>query len=340
MKPSLELLCDHVPANEPANCCRSCGAEANGKFCSRCGEETKIVVPSAGEFLHEFIGHYVALEGKLIKTLQVLMFRPGRLTLEYLSGRRVSFISPLRLYLTLSIVVFALIKVYGVELPQLTIDGNSVGATYSHSTPERTATLQLSIHEGGAGAGADTQEGAAMNEMIGDAIQALGKVSQKWMDNLNEFMREPAQKKSEALNYGFLAYLPYMLVGALPLFALYLKVIYSGSGRRYGEHLVFALHANAFAFLLASLMIVVPGNVGWLVLCLHERLFSLISFWDCLQVIPFLWLVFYLPNAMRRVYGGGYFATACRWLVLISAHLLVISSLTVVAQLVGIIKHG
>jgi hypothetical protein len=33
--------------------------------------------------------------------------------------------------------------------------------------------------------------------------------------------------------------------------------------------MVFALHASSFAFLLASPMILVPGNLGWLVACLY-----------------------------------------------------------------------
>ena len=60
--------------------------------------------------MHEFIGHYVAVEGKLWRTLKLLIFRPGQLTLEFLRGCRVPYINPLRLYLTMSLVVFALIK--------------------------------------------------------------------------------------------------------------------------------------------------------------------------------------------------------------------------------------
>ena len=56
----------------------------------------------AGEFLHEFVGHYVALEGTLWRTLGLLLRHPGRLTREYLDGRRRRYVLPLRLYLTAS----------------------------------------------------------------------------------------------------------------------------------------------------------------------------------------------------------------------------------------------
>lgn len=353
MKPSLELVSGRTPPHHQPTHCPNCHAVVRGKFCSACGGETEVEVPSAREFLHEFIGHYVALEGKLFKTLQLLMARPGQLTLDFLAGRRVFVIPPLRLYLTLSLVMFALIKIVGIELPQLTIKDDSIGVSYRHVVPERTGTLYvlLTATEDDPAPGTrpaartDGAKGEAealppANAVIKRGIEAVGKVNRKWANNLDEFMREPAKEKTDTLSHGFLAYVPYMLIAALPLFALYLKLIYRRTGRRYGEHLVFALHANAFAFLLASLMILVPGNAAWVALCLYDHLYSLISVWDCLQLIPFLWLVLYLPAAMRRVYGGTRLATAGRWLLLIGAHLLVISILTIAAQLIGILGHG
>jgi hypothetical protein len=70
---------------------------------------------STREFLHEFIGHYVALEGKLWGSLKRLIFQPGELTNEYIRGRRVRYVQPLRMYLTFSVLFFALLKFTGGE---------------------------------------------------------------------------------------------------------------------------------------------------------------------------------------------------------------------------------
>jgi hypothetical protein len=98
-------------------------------------------------------------------------------------------------------------------------------------------------------------------------------------------------------------YAPYAIFAMMPVFALYLKVLYLGSGRRYGEHLLFALHTNAFAFLILILMMLVP------------------SFIPFVRAGLFLWLTFYLPTAMRKVYGGSRLATWARWIVLMVLHL-------------------
>jgi hypothetical protein len=283
------------------------------------------------------VGHYVALEGKLWATLRLLIFKPGQLTAQFLRGRRVPYINPLRLYLTLSLVMFALIKLNGVDLPQVTLDQKSIGASYTHTGPDpadprkrAAATLSITAHE--------TSEDQL--SIVTAAMKLAARVNQHWANNAASFMRAPPEEKADILNHGFLANLPYMLIGALPLFALYLKLIYRRSGHRYGEHLVFALHVSAFAFLLASAMILIPGNLGWLIACLSQPFYSLISAWDCVQVLPVLWSLAYLPTALRAVYGGGTWAAWGKSMVLVTVHVLVIFSLVVGAEIIAILRHG
>jgi hypothetical protein len=334
--------------------CPTCGVAATGNFCASCGESVNNHMPSAGEFLHEFVGHYVALEGKLWKTLKLLVLRPGQLTVDFLHGRRVPFIQPLRLYLTLSLVVFALIKMFSIELPKIVINDHGIAATYSHvftsqstSGKPGVATATFQIQESDAEKKKDKNlTSVTFLELPSDfnmreLIARVGQVNTRWMHALTRFMNESDEKRTEALNHGFLAYLPYMLIGALPLFALYLKIVYLGSSRRYGEHLVFALHTSAFAFLMASLMIVIPGSIGWILMApFLNGAMKFVSAWDYFQILPFLYLVAYLPIAMQRVYGGSRVATACRWLVVIAAHLLVIFMATLVAELIGIMHQA
>lgn len=153
-------------------------------------------------------------------------------------------------------------------------------------------------------------------------------------------MRMPPTERNEILNHGFVVNLPYMLIGALPLFALYLKLMYLGSGRRYGDHLVFALHASTFVFLLASVMMILPGNFTWLLAVALSGAFQLISAWDYLQLMLVLWGAAYLPVALGRVYGGRRGVNGIRALVLSTVHCAVIVALIVAAELVPILRHG
>ena len=60
--------------------------------------------------LREAAGRYVALDGRMWRTLIGLLFRPGFLTREYFAGRRRRYIRPARLFLVLSIALFALLR--------------------------------------------------------------------------------------------------------------------------------------------------------------------------------------------------------------------------------------
>ncbi len=262
--------------------CHNCGAAVNYHYCAVCGQETKLHVPSASEFIHEFVGHYVALEGRLWKTLAALLFRPGFLTREYIEGRRVRYVEPLRVYLTFSIIFFALLKFLGPPVYQDDVRAPTAQVATASAAPS-AAPAEVNI-----------EEDLVMFGFTPDLKRKLVA-----------YLQQPRELRDAKLATAFFAYVPYALFCLMPLFALYLKLLYLGSGRRYGEHLLFALHANAFAFaMLAVLIILNPLD------------------WGLLNFVLVVWLAIYLPKAMRRVYGGSRWTTGLRWAVLALLHTL------------------
>jgi hypothetical protein len=100
-----------TPASAP-HACRNCAhaiAPAD-LFCAHCGQETKVALPTARQFMREAAGRYVALDGRLWRTLHALLVKPGFLTREYFAGRRRRYVRPGRLFLVTSIVAFAAIR--------------------------------------------------------------------------------------------------------------------------------------------------------------------------------------------------------------------------------------
>jgi hypothetical protein len=273
-----------------ASDCPNCGAVVSGNFCHDCGQETVLHPPSTREFLHEFIGHYVALEGKLWKSLLLLLFRPGQLTLEYINGRRVRYIQPLRLYLTFSLIFFAVVKFTGHD--DVMAD-NEADAPPAATAPAATVKKGRMVREDKPG---EIAEGTA------ELRQGIGNVNAHWGEQADRFARMSPEERDKVMRTAFSSYVPYAVFLMMPLFALYLKILYLGSGRRYGEHLLFALHVNGFAFLALTLLMIVPD------------MFGIVSF------LLWLWLLLYTPVAMRRVYGGSRLVTGLRWLVLMALH--------------------
>lgn len=89
--------------------CRNCTIPLVGQYCAICGQRDKHRMISLLELVRDFIGDLFELDSRIWRSLAPLLFRPGVLTLEYLSGRRVRYSPPLRMYLVLSLLFFVVV---------------------------------------------------------------------------------------------------------------------------------------------------------------------------------------------------------------------------------------
>jgi hypothetical protein len=85
--------------------CANCAAPLSGNFCGNCGQQAHVhrsLAHVGEEFLHG-ITHF---DGKAWKTLPLLLFRPGRLTRDYIMGKRARYIAPVPLFLLVVFLMF------------------------------------------------------------------------------------------------------------------------------------------------------------------------------------------------------------------------------------------
>ena len=253
------------PEPAAAAACRNCGASVTGDYCAACGQETRVKLPSARVFMREAMGRYVALDGRLWRTLAALLFRPGFLTREYIVGRRRRYIRPARLFLVLSLALFAAIR-FLVDAPVVVAEDPSAKTT---ATPREKSAGEpaLKLDEGDSG-GEIPLPGFAihldrdMNLDLEGADSAWTRALQKRLQHFNALDR---QEKIEQIFLGAVRYGPYAMFVLMPAFALLQMVAYMGRARRYpdrprvyAEHLVFAAHTHAFLFLVGVLALAIP----------------------------------------------------------------------------------
>jgi hypothetical protein len=98
--------------------CLNCGAALAGAFCHRCGQAAH-VHRSLGGLGHEILHGVFHFEGKVWRTLPLLVARPGVLTRRYVQGQRASFVSPLALFLFCVFLMFAAFQLFGVPIGSL-----------------------------------------------------------------------------------------------------------------------------------------------------------------------------------------------------------------------------
>jgi hypothetical protein len=88
--------------------CLNCGAALIGEHCHACGQAAH-VHRTAGAIGHEIAHGVFHFEGKMPRTLPMLVFRPGELTRRYIAGERARFVSPLAIFLFSVFLLFAIV---------------------------------------------------------------------------------------------------------------------------------------------------------------------------------------------------------------------------------------
>jgi hypothetical protein len=272
-----------VPALH-SDACLNCGTTLSGQFCSSCGQRDIPPYPSTRELVVDAFWELSGWDGRFVSTVRALVQRPGMLTREFLEGRRARYLSPLRLYLLASLAYFVL----AAAAPNVRVgerartSGLSVSAG-TKSRPERVADATNVSLTGG-------QELTAAERA--EALKEIERAPALMRPFLRRAVGDP-----KGFKRGMVETMPKMLFALLPVFAAILGLFYRG--RKYPEHLYFAIHLHAFIFLALSLV----------ELAKFTRVESLIL---VVSVPSLLAIPVYATLAFRRVYGGSLALTVAK----------------------------
>jgi hypothetical protein len=267
-------------AVETPAACASCGHPLSGAYCSRCGEE---VLDASKRTLRYFLTRTVVNEifnfdGKIWRTLRLLLFRPGFLALEYAAGRRRPYVNPVRVLLV-AIIVYVLaqggtgftVGSGGWRLniaPAPVSPERSIGGTFSQT--DRFGILERMFVE-----------------RFGFAETASNELRSRFNRMLNVF--------STPLSFT-----------AVFLVALTLYACFHRRRPLLVDHVVFAMHYYSFALLtLLLVMLAIRLNAGRLPLTVMLAVLPLVIIWQ----------VVYLARAIRRFYFAAAPSRVAAWTV-------------------------
>lgn len=90
--------------------CLNCGTTVLGRYCQDCGQENIEPKETVLHLVTHFVGDLFHFDGKFFSTLKYLMFRPGFLPVEYVRGRRMSYLHPIRMYVFTSFIFFVCLE--------------------------------------------------------------------------------------------------------------------------------------------------------------------------------------------------------------------------------------
>ena len=258
--------------------CLNCEAPLNGPFCSGCGQRAIPPHPTIRELAGDALAEFSGWDGKFAETVRTLIRKPGELTRQWLTGRRVHFISPLRLYLTASLLFFV------VQTSAPTLEKQSRGLV----SDTRTAPGRVSA----AASKAMNDEGALTPAERDSARAAVAKAPAIMRPLMTRMIDDP-----EGMKQGLRRLVPRMFFALLPLYAGILALFYRR--RHYPEHLYFAIHLHAFVFV--ALMLAELTKFA------YQVTVSAIA-----GTAALVWIAVYSLQALKAVYGGSWGATIAK----------------------------
>jgi hypothetical protein len=312
--------------------CPNCGELLWGQYCAACGQRARVRMITFWELLKDAGDLLASLDSRIWRTLGLLLFRPGRLTLDYLQGKRARFVPPARLFIASSIVFFFIATLNARfdigEGEGLVIDPQPA------PTPEEVREAgesPVAAPGPDQGRGRVTAGGDGGISFDGDCNIDYTDVPE-WLERMVpaeravEICQRILADRGQSFARALLSNIPAMMFLFLPLMALAMKLGYPLSGRYYAEHLLFLVHYHSFFFILNILVILVrwgaevfvPGRIPL----------------TPLTVFAYIYIPIYLFRAMRLVYSQGFWATSFKYVLLGLAYLLAL-----LATLLGVILY-
>lgn len=275
-----------VAATDPAPAqCKNCGATLGGRFCTNCGQPANVHVPTTMELLHELMEGLSHSDSRLWRTLFTLWTKPGRLTQEFVAGRRVAYLPPFRLFLVLSVAFFLLASLAPVGGMPIQFDRPAGPAAPS----SETCDIKF--------------EGSSRAIDLNARARHI----------CEEIMRDNGTN----LQHIALATMSKAMIIFLPLIAFLNALLYWRPRYRYPEHLLFFAHLHAFYFSAGSLAL-----VGVIVAHYSPALQGAA---DGLRTVLGWAAVLYTVVAVRRVFARSWKGALGKSAALAVAYLLVFS---------------
>jgi Protein of unknown function (DUF3667) len=223
-----------LPVGTP---CPNCQTPLQGAWCHACGQKGEEFNRSIGHLIAEAFEGLTHFDGRVWQTMPRLLRDPGRLTRDYLIGKRAPQIPPFRLFLIVLVLVFF--------AGGLNLGHGKVNIAAPGSAQERKALAE---------AGVDPAKVQAM--------RAHENAFARWA-------QERATHNPEAVIQGMEHWAHRFAILMLPISALLLGLLFVFNKQfLIFDHLIFSMHSLSFQGLLISLVMLLGFMGDWALLLL------------------------------------------------------------------------
>jgi uncharacterized protein DUF3667 len=318
--------------------CLNCRHVVDQRFCPNCGQEN---TDSRKTFHHLFIHFFEDLthyENAFWRTIRNLLFKPAALTKEYLSGKRLSYLAPVRLYIFISFITFFLIAVIPdaedhlldskqtvttpvvdkngnkkdsiiyskkVKLRDVISMGDSLSKMHDTTANGNDKATTNNYYVAGSGGKSDYLNFGYESLKELDSVRKFSPPSEMsdmeyWINKKILLVKENNTKQEifEKFKASFVNNIPKVLFIYMPLFAFFLWLFHSKKRWYYFDHGIFTLHYFSFLLLVLLLLFLIDGALSF---GGEDGFFSIVN--SLIHVVGIFWMIYYFFPAHHRFYG-------------------------------------
>ena len=333
--------------------------ELTERYCSRCGQMNSTKKLSFNDFFTEFFSGVFAYDSRFQRTLRVLLFKPGKISKDYIYGKRMRYANPFRFYLSASILFFLLFGLT-VDFGNDITDENRMQVVESGDEaliPRPPQAGLDSINKIITARGLDSIKIDTTRQTYRDVyipqsqidtmnfFNGTGKKIELYSSFLDETEIRNSERAMDSLKHEqtgfnhwlykkvvdmdtfrenprlfidyFISKLPFIIFFYLPVFALFIWLLYLRRRFNYMEHLIFAFHTQTMFFVLYGIALLFEEIIGsgWAINTAH------------------LIFLFYLYKGMRNFYGQGRVKTILKFILLN----LIFFTLAIIAAIISLL---
>jgi hypothetical protein len=349
----------HTPLRKEKDCL-NCGTVVQGRYCHECGQENVVPKETFWHMVTHFFNDITHFDGSFFVTAKDLLFKPGFLSKEYMAGRRVKYLHPVRMYVFTSAFFFLLFFSFFTGSGNISLSGTGIRngeerliliakkeKEYGNDPDKKELLEKLQLLKDTTKPMSSDESRMLVNDLpvvnlTGDgnryrsteeydSIQKnlpasekdgwfLQRIVRKEISINNKYQGDPSALSKKLSNL-FLHRLPYMLFVSLPLFALILRLVYIRRKQFYfADHGVFTIHLYVFTFILLLLVFLLEKLQG----------VTNLDFIGFFIAALFILQLIYLFRAMRVFYGQGKAKTFVKFIFVSFASLIMMLLLTAI----------